>query len=538
MHPHRLLVSLPSRLCSLLAVAMLGLAAGASAFAQDRSTYAAGSRPQVLINWRSFEANGFPASWKDPFTSVVINAYTRLNQVLAVDVRPQFAGYTDRTDSAAGEIVISANEKHACSDNRLASTFGSYPDRLIIIVHAKNACDLTPWNFTLWATRLGELGLHGVLMHEFQHALGLDHGAPTKSIMGGYMWVTDYGPWSGDQTDMRAQYVLRTADRLRQLATYNAGASWSTLGNTLTSLNSPLARTTNKVAVAGQPHNASYVVGWSTPGNQLTWLRGDGVVFDLASWQIYGGGPTTRYGSAMKSDGAGALMWAVVDAASDQNLIKVLRSTDNAATWSYTNFPVARTAGTPGIATGVLGGRRAWIAMWANYDEGSQTESGLVWASASFDNGTSWSVPHRVDGFYKLHDGVSVEIEPGGQCRFSFVWAGEKGGYEYGRNKLRTLGCAVSPAGIVSTGFVCIQPEHSRTAPDLAWHRDSRQFTLALREPDYATSQNAARLSASGCPGGALHIPASTSHVAPALAANPAWSTSTGSEIVMWSARE
>ena len=109
MHPHRLLVSLPSRLCSLLAVAILGLAAGASAFAQDRSTYAAGSRPQVLINWRSFEANGFPASWKDPFTGVVINAYTRLNQVLAVDVRPLFAGYTDRTDSAAGEIVISAN---------------------------------------------------------------------------------------------------------------------------------------------------------------------------------------------------------------------------------------------------------------------------------------------------------------------------------------------------------------------------------------------------------------------------------------------
>lgn len=506
--------------------------------AQDRSTYAAGSQPQVLINWRSFEANGFPASWKEPFTSVVINAYTRLNQVLAVDVRPQFAGYTDRVDSAAGEIVISANEKHACSDNRLASTFGSFPDRLIIIVHAKNACDLTPWNFTLWGARPGEIGLYGVLMHEFQHTLGLDHSAPTKNIMGGYTWVTDYGPWSGDQSDARAQYPLRSANRLRQLASYDAGASWSTLGNNLTGFASPLARTTNKIAVAGQPHNASYVVGWTTPDNQLTWLRGDGVTFDPSSWTMYTAHPRPRYGSAMKSDGAGALMWTVVDGRDDQNQIKVLRSTDNAGSWAYTNFPTTRTAGSPGIATGVVGGRRVWVVLWANYDESSQTESGLVYGSVSFDDGLSWSAPHRVDAFYKVHDGVSVEIEPGGQCRFSIAWAGEKSTFEYGRNKLRTLSCSISATGLVSSGFTCIQPQHSRTAPDLAWHRDTRQFTLAFRESNYATSQNAARLSASGCPGNALHVVDSTTHVAPALAANPAWATPAGSETVMWSARE
>src|SRR5688572_26527432 len=111
-----------------LAAAALLVLTSLPAAAQDRTTYSEGSRPRVLINWRSFEANGFPAAWKDPITNVVINAYTRLNLTLGVDVRPQFFGYTDKVDAGSGEIVISANEKHACADNRLASTFGFFPD--------------------------------------------------------------------------------------------------------------------------------------------------------------------------------------------------------------------------------------------------------------------------------------------------------------------------------------------------------------------------------------------------------------------------
>ena len=53
----------PMRMRTLAAAALLALTSLPAA-AQDRTTYSEGSRPRVLINWRSFEANGFPAAWK------------------------------------------------------------------------------------------------------------------------------------------------------------------------------------------------------------------------------------------------------------------------------------------------------------------------------------------------------------------------------------------------------------------------------------------------------------------------------------------
>jgi hypothetical protein len=506
--------------------------------AQDRTTYSEGSRPQVLINWASFEANGFPPAWKDPFANVVMNAYTRLNRVLGVDVRPQFFGYTTKVDAGQGEIVISANEKHVCADNRLASTFGFFPDRLIIIVHAKNACDLTPWNWTPFWPNPGEISLQAVLMHELQHTLGLDHSSPTKNIMGGYNWTSHHGPWSGDIADIRALYRLRTQNRLRQLATYDGGSAWSTLANDVTNFGSTFARTTNQIAAAGNSSNAAYVIGWTTPDNHLTWISGDGVSFDPTGWFLYTQHPRPRYGGAMQSDHRGTWMWAVIDGRNDENRVRVLRSQDNAASWAYTNFPAATTSSTPGIAATVIGGRRAWIAGWVNYDETNQNETGFVYATVSFDDGASWSAPHRVDGFYRVHDGVSIEANDAGQCWISFVWAGERGVWEYGQNKLRTRACQISPAGIVTAGTVCIQAQHSRIGPDFAWHADTGSFVQGFREQDFATSLDSMRLSSQSCPAGFQHIAGSTSHVGPGMASNPAWATSAGSEVVMWFARE
>ena len=504
----------------------------------DEATYSEGSRPQVLINWDSFEANGFPSAWRDAFANVVMNAYTRLNRVLGVDVRPQFFGYTTKVDAAPGEIVISANEKHVCADNRLASTFGFLPDRLIIVIHAKNACDLTPWNWTPFWPNNGEISLHAVLMHELQHTLGLDHSSPTKNIMGGYSWTSHHGPWSGDIADVRALYRLRTDNRLRQLATYDGGSSWSTLANDITNFGSTFARTTNRIAPAGNSSNADYVIGWTTPDNHLTWIRGDGVSFDQADWFYYTEHPRPRYGSAMQSDHGDTWMWAVVDGRNDENRVRVLRSQDNAASWLYTNFPAATTSSTPGIATTVIDGRRAWIVVWVNYDEANQNETGFIYASVSFDNGASWSAPHRVDNFYRVHDGVSIEANDAGQCWITFVWAGEKGSWEYGQNKIRSRGCQLSPAGVVTPGTLCIQQEHSRIAPDLAWHADTDAFVQGFREQDFATSLDSMQLIEGACPTNFQHITGSTSHVAPGMASNPAWITSSGSEVVMWFARE
>jgi hypothetical protein len=73
---------------TLAAAALLALTSLPAA-AQDRTTYCEGSRPRVLINWRSFEANGFPAASKDPISDVVISAHTRLNLVLLDRARGQ-----------------------------------------------------------------------------------------------------------------------------------------------------------------------------------------------------------------------------------------------------------------------------------------------------------------------------------------------------------------------------------------------------------------------------------------------------------------
>jgi len=508
-----------------------------AAHAADRSTYPAGTRPQILINWESFESNGFPASWRVPFQNVVINSYTRLNRVLGVDVRPQFAGYTTRTDSEAGEIVISANEKHAAS-NRLASTFGFFPDRLKIVFHRKRGSDLTPWNWTPFWNNPSQFSMQGVLMHELQHALGLDHSAPSKTIMNSYTWTTHHGPWSGDISDIRGQYVLRDDNRLRQLASYDGGFSWSTLNNDLTTFGNSQARTTNKIAAAGNSSNHDYVVGWTTPGNFLSWVRGDGVQFSPDNWTVYSEHPRPRYGGDMASNHGNTWMWVVVDGTNDDNAIKVLRSQDNASTWSYTAFPSVQTSSTPGIATTRIGGRRAWIVTWVNYDESDRSNTGFIYTSVSFDNGSSWSAAQRVDDFYRVHDGVSLACNPTGACRVAFVWAGELGSWEFGQNKVRSFELDITPTGAVSRGDICIQTQNSRVAPALTWHASTSRWVQGIREQDYNTSLDSMSATITGCPDSFQHLGGTTTHTAPALAENPSWTKNGGGENVMWFSRE
>ncbi len=522
----------------LLTLILLAACACVVAVADDRTTYADGSRPKVLINWDSFEDQGFPSSWKIPFTNVVINGYTRMNRVLGVDVRPQFWGYTTKTDSDPGEIVISANEKHADS-NRLASTFGWFPDRLKIVFHRKRGSDLTPWNWTPFWPNNGEYSMYAVFMHELGHCLGLDHSGPTKNIMGSYTWTSHHGPWSGDQADTRALYSFRNANRLRQLATYNGGQSWSTLSNDITSFGAPWGRTTNRIAAAGNSSNANYLIGWATPDNFLTWARGDGVAFDTADWYYYTQHPRPRYGSDMVSDNGNNWMWVVVDGRNDDNRVRVIRSTDNGDSWFYTGFPQATTSSTPGIAFTRIEGQRVWIVLWVNYDESDRDNTGYIYGSVSFNDGATWSQPHAVDSWYRVHDGVGVAADDNGNVRVTFVWGGESGMWAYGQNKVRSFSADVAADGTVSRGGLCFPELHSRIAPDFTWHSDSGQFVQGLREQDFNTSLDSLRGTVTQCPGSFLHISGSTTHVAPGLARNPAWHVpGVGNEVVMWFARE
>lgn len=123
----------------------------------DTKWYDEGLRPRILINWDSFENHGIPSNWRGPFTDAVINAYTRWMNVAGIDLRFQFWGYTTKTSSGNGELLIKMNEKHANS-TRLASTFGSY-NKLEIVFHRKRGSDLTPWNFVPYNADSGEFDM-------------------------------------------------------------------------------------------------------------------------------------------------------------------------------------------------------------------------------------------------------------------------------------------------------------------------------------------------------------------------------------------
>lgn len=501
--------------------------------AADTADWANGSRPPVLINWQSFEDSGFPSDWEDPFRNVVINCYTRLNRLLGVDVRPQFFGSTTNTVEA-GKIVISANVKHCstCNEHRLASRFGTAGSPQIVF-HRRDEDD-TPWNFTPFWPDAGEISMRATLMHELLHALGLDHNSAAQSVVGSGSigWQDHFGPWSGDIADMRSVYQLRTSNRLRQLRTTDGGSSWSTLGNTITSFGSSAARTTHPVAVAGNNSDGSYLVGWIAPSNRLTWIRGNGVSFGADTWSIFGGGPEVSFGTALACDDGDTYLWAFVEGL-DLRRVRVIRSDNHGQTWGFVGFPNVRTYGRPGLATTMIDGQRAWIVVWAHYDDTSQADTGYLQASVSFNNGQTWSPPHQVDSFYRIQDGVTIEANTVGECRVAFVWAGDDGTWEYGQNRVRTLRCQVTLGGQLDKDATCLLSQSSRLAPGVAWHAGADRFVLGIREQDFNTSLDSMRSTPSGCETSFLHIGGTTTHVAPGLGRSTIWN-----EVVMWFARE
>jgi hypothetical protein len=240
----------------------------------DQRFYTQGIRPKILINWQSFVDRGIPSAWQGPFTDAVINAYTRWMNIGGVDLRFQFWGYTDRTESNVGELVISMNDRHA-NTTRLASTFGEF-DQLIIVFHRRSGADLTPWNFVPYNANPGEFDMQGILIHELGHCLGLDHSAAVNDTMnGGYNYQRQRcGPFANDVARLRAVYDLFGRNRLLQFQSADAGASWASVNNNLTTENGPDARTNINAGVTPTPISGMYVVGWTTPGTAPTWLRG------------------------------------------------------------------------------------------------------------------------------------------------------------------------------------------------------------------------------------------------------------------------
>ncbi|MEO8328059.1 MAG: matrixin family metalloprotease, partial [Nitrospirota bacterium] len=386
----------------------------------DQKLYDEGLRPKILINWDTFEDWGISSNWKGPFTDAVINAYTRWMNLAGVDLRFQFWGYTTKTSSDSGELVIKMNEKFG---ERLASTFGSY-NRLEIVFHRKRNSDLTPWNFVPYNANPGEFDMQAILMHELGHCLGLDHtasGSPT--VMTSYSYFARFGPFSSDVNDERAVYSDFTQNRLRQQRSANSGASWSEVNNNLTTHGHVEARTNLNPGVIATPKSGFYVVGWSRVGSRApTWLRGDGNIFLKRHWLFYGG-ERSIYGPTFARDDDNTLLWAWVDN-DDLGTIKIARSTNQTYQWGFVGRPAnAITYGTPGLCWTRVNGQSTWILVWAYYDRSDRNNTGYIRASISTNNGSTWSTPVVLDTFYKTLSGVSATASANNQIVVAFAWA-------------------------------------------------------------------------------------------------------------------
>lgn len=484
----------------------------------DTQWYPAGARPRIFINWDSFVAQGIPAAWQGPFTDAVINAYTRWQTVAGVDLRFQFWGYTTRTDSNDGELVISMNRLHHPAESRLASTFGVY-NRLIIVFHRRNG-DGSPWNFVPRNARAGEIEMQGVLTHELGHCLGLDHGTdPNATMFPSYDYHSSrFGPFRDDVDRVRAVYPSFTANRVRQLRSADSGGSWTEVPNALTSHGHVNTRTNVNPGVAALPRSGLYVVGWSHVSAVPTWLRTDGDSFVFRNWLFYGG-ERSIHGPAYASDDNQTTLWAWVTN-DDQGTIKVVASQNQALQWSLAAVPAgARTAGTPALCWTRVGGVSTWILAWANFDRAHQNQTGLVRASVSTNNGASWSAPVTVDPTLKALSGVSAAATSSNRIEIAFALAPDTAAGLSDINVIRTLVCDVHAATVRPLG-VMTSPERTRIQPAIAWEARSNRFVMAWREQDFNTSINTAHHPGGGGAWSPLVRPGQRTSTAPSLAAS------------------
>lgn len=493
----------------------------------DQQWYPAGSRPRILINWDSFVTEGIPNDWQGPFAEAVMNAYTRWQNIAGVDLRFQFYGYTTKTNSDDGELVISMNRLHHPSESRLASTYGQY-NRLIIVFHRRNG-DGTPWNFVPRNARSGEIEMQGVLTHELGHCLGLEHGTDTNATMfPSYNYHSArFGPFNDDITRVRAVYPSFTRNRVRQLRSGDGGNSWTEIPNDLTSHGHVNTRTNVNPGVVALPQSGLYIIGWSHTNGIPTWLRTDGDRFVFRNWLFYGG-ERSIYGPAYASDDNQTTLWAWVTN-DDRGTIKIVASRNQALQWHWVGTPLnARTAGTPALCWTRVNGQSTWILVWSNFDRGNQNDTGYVLASISTNDGGTWSAPVTLDRTFKALSGVSAAATRNNRIEIAFAWAPDNAANHAGINTIRTFACEVN-GGQLRVLSVIASNERTRIQPALAYEARSNRFVMAWREQNFATSLNIAHHPATGGSWSPLIRPGQSSHTAPALAASPEYG-----EVALW----
>jgi hypothetical protein len=284
--------------------------------------------------------------------------------------------------------------------------------------------------------------------------------------------------------------------------------------------------------VTGIARTGLYNVGWSHPNRIPTWLRTDGIKFLMRRWFYYGG-ERSVHGPAFASDDEGTLLWAWVHN-DDNSTIRLVRSTNRGMSWHWVGVPAgAATHGTPGLAWTSVGGQSTWILAWAHFDRADQANTGYVRASISTDNGTSWSPPAPLNGFYKALSGVSIAADASNHVTVALAWAPTSTTWLYGLNAIRSLRCEVAGGQLQQLG-VMLSGERTRIQPSVTYDPAHGQFILAWREQNFATTLATARAAPGAASwSGKVSLLGSGSHVAPAAAALPEYD-----EAVLWYAFE
>lgn len=492
----------------------------------DQAFWNAGDRPRIFINWQSFTAQGIDNAWQGPVTDAVVNAYTRW-QHAGIDCRFQFWNYTDRTEPQDGEILISMNERHF-DTTRIASTFGSWR-KMHVVVHRRNGADLTPWPLVPFNALQGQIDLQGVFLHELGHCFWLDHSSDGRDAMfGGYNYHSyRFGPWEGDVVKAKAIYRDFDRNRLREFRSVDGGSSWFAQGTQLTDYNNYQARTCLTPGVTSIGTSGLYALGWSHPNRIPTWLRTDGVNFLFNGW-VYYGGERSVHGPALADEPGGLMLMAWVH--NDHNgSLRVVRSTNQGQSWAWANTPAgATTFGTPGLASTVVNGRRAWVLTWAHFDRADHAGTGRIRASVSYDDGWTWSAPTVVPTSfdYKSLAGVSLGAAPDNRLVLGFSWAGPD---IHSMNLVRSLDCEISGDRLVQrgTGF---SNDRTRSQPAVTYDPGRNLFHLSFREQNFLTSLRVAQKEwLKTAWSAAQQLPNSTSSTSPALA-----HSRVGNNLLLW----